>query len=71
MVHQAKPSDNIGHRAKRALGGFEQQEIAYFYDLPPGVGRKTMDILVERGHVQVVHARVGPYAKDRAWRLRR
>ena len=63
-------SDNIGQRAKRALEVLEQREIVYFYDLPPGVGRKTMGILVERGFVKVVDERVGPYAEDRAWRLR-
>ena len=44
-------------------------EIVHFYDLPTGVGLKTMALLVERDIVQVVDDTVGKYAKDYAWRL--
>jgi hypothetical protein len=56
-------------RAQRAIEAFTGIELLYFHDLPAGVGRKTMALLVERGLVEVVGANIGIYAKKRAWRL--
>jgi hypothetical protein len=60
---------NLDHRAQRALEAFQGLEIIYFYDLPYGVGPKTMALLVGRGIVQVVDESVGRYAKKYAWQL--
>ena len=60
---------NLESRAKRALEAFRGLEVIHFYDLPSGIGRKTMALLVERGLVQVVDTDVGIYSKDYVWRL--
>jgi hypothetical protein len=60
---------NLNYRAQRALESFQGLEVVHFYDLPTGVGPKTMALLVERGIVQVLADKVGKYAKDYAWRL--
>ena len=60
---------NLDRRAQRALEAFQGLEIIHFYDLPFGVGPKTMALLVERGIVQVVDEKVGRYSKHYAWRL--
>jgi hypothetical protein len=70
---QAKTNRTLGkgldRRTQRAIETFKSLELIYFHDLPVGVGRKTMALLVERGLVEVVEAQVGIYAKNYAWRL--
>lgn len=56
-------------RQQRALEAFNGREFVYFYDLAPGVGRKTMCELVKLGVVNVVEDGLGIYAKNYRWQL--
>jgi len=60
--------EEIGRREELALGVFQGKEVLCFYDLPPGVGRKTMDKLVKLGLVREAED-TGPYTKGRCWSL--
>ena len=61
----------LNWREERTLLAFEEQAEPRFCDLPPYIGRKTMDALIEKGLVEVVDNKAGEYAKDRRWRQMR
>jgi hypothetical protein len=42
--------------------------VLRYHDLPPGVGRDTMRVLISRGLVELVDKNIGEFAKDRRWR---
>ena len=60
--------DEIGWREELVLECFKGKEILHFYELPPGIGRKTMNNLVRSGLVRIV-GESGDYSKPRAWAL--
>ena len=58
----------LSWREQCALRAFEKQMVLRYHDLPPGVGRDTMRVLISRGLVELVDKNIGEFAKDRRWR---
>jgi hypothetical protein len=62
---------NFSWREERALRAFEKEVVLRYYDLPRGVGRDTMRVLIAKGLVELVDKSIGEFAKDRRWRRTR
>jgi len=62
---------NLSWRVERALRAFEKEVVLRYYDLPRGVGRDTMRVLIAKGLVELVDKNIGEFAKDRRWRRTR
>jgi len=59
---------NLSWREERALRAFEKEVVFRYHDLPRGVGRDTMRVLIAKGLVELVDKNIGEFAKDRRWR---
>ena len=56
-------------RKRRALQALGEKPIVHLYDLPPYIGRGTMDELVAIGLAEIVNAETGRCSKYFGWRL--
>jgi hypothetical protein len=57
-------------RKQKALQAFERRPILRLCDLPNGIGRKTLNELVQLGLIEVADPSIGHYSFGYAWRLK-
>ena len=62
-------SSDLDWREKLVLQAFEGRTVLRYCDLPPGVGHKTMEYLVDKGIVRIATADIGPHASEYGWLL--
>jgi hypothetical protein len=60
----------LNWREKSVLQAFGKRAVLRYYDLPRGVGYKTMRSLIAKGLIEVVDENMGEFAKDRCWRTK-
>jgi len=59
--------DETDWRIRAVLGSFNNGEIVRYFNLPAGVGHKTMAILVERGCFRQMNPGAKRGSQDEAW----